>query len=142
MELPMTSSSLGFTIDLSGSLDTAVDAVTGALAAEGFGILTRIDVHTTLKQKLDQEFRPYIILGACNPQLAHRALTRSAEVGLMLPCNVTVETVEPGKVVVRIADPALLMGAGDLGEDAVLGEVASEAREKLQRVAVSLGGSV
>ena len=81
---------LAFEVQLHEPYFRAVEQVTAALKAEGFGVLTRIDVHTTLKEKLGQEFRPYTILGACNPQLAHRALSRRAEAGLLLPCNVTV----------------------------------------------------
>lgn len=121
-------------------LDAAIDQVTQALQAEGFGVLTRIDVRETLKKKLGVEFRPYVILGACNPTLAHQALAARAEVGLMLPCNVTVEEAAPGAALVRIADPELMMTVGDLGESAALREVGSEARARLLRVAAALRG--
>ena len=112
--------------------------MTQALQAEGFGVLTRIDVHETLKKKLGVDFRPYVILGACNPALAHKALTARAEVGLMLPCNVTVEEAKPGAAVVRIADPEMMMTVGDLGSSGALREVGDEARTRLLRVAAAL----
>lgn len=131
------STNLGFEVTLAAPFEEAVEDTTQALAAEGFGILTRIDVQATFREKLDEEFRPYVILGACNPSLAHRALSANAEVGLMLPCNVTVEAAENGSRV-RIADPELVMSAGTLGGDPVLGEVAADARAKLRRVADGL----
>ena len=94
----MTTTSLAFEATLAQPFDRAVETVTAALKAEGFGILTRIDVHHTLKEKLGVEFRPYAILGACNPTLAHKALSHYAEAGLLLPCNVTVETSGAGSV--------------------------------------------
>jgi uncharacterized protein (DUF302 family) len=119
-------------------VEAAIGRVTEALKSEGFGVLTRIDVRDTLKQKIGAEFRPYVILGACNPQLAHKALSARADVGLMLPCNVTIESVDADSSLVRIADPHLMMTVGDLGADATLQEVGGEARRRLQRVAVAL----
>lgn len=130
---------IAFEIELPDAYEQAVERVTGALKAEGFGILTRIDVHTTLKEKIGASFRPYAILGACNPPLAHRALSRDAEVGLLLPCNVTVEAAPSGSgSVARIADPRIMMSAGRFGDDAELAAVAGEARERLLRVATAL----
>lgn len=128
-------SPLGLEVGLPLGLDLAIERVTAALQAEGFGILTRIDVHTTLREKLGVGFRPYVILGACNPALAHKALTIRAEAGLLLPCNVTVESREQGTMV-RIADPEVMLRA--LGEDSALRETAREAAGRLQRVARSL----
>ena len=131
-------SQLGFEATLKLPFDAAVDKVTEALKAEGFGVLTRIDVHDTLKKKIGADFRPYVILGACNPQLAHKALSTRADVGMMLPCNVTVESAGAGESVVRIADPGMMMTVGDLGEVEELRQVGGEARSRLMRVAEAL----
>lgn len=133
---------IAFEVSLPGGYDAALDRVTAALKAEGFGILTRIDVHTTLKEKIGADFRPYAILGACNPPLAHRALSHNAEVGLLLPCNVTVEVAPSGEgCTVRIADPKMMMSAGQFGDDPTLASVAQEARDRLARVATALRGT-
>jgi uncharacterized protein (DUF302 family) len=131
-------SSIAFEARLQDGFDGAVEKVTAALKAEGFGILTRIDVHTTLKEKLGAEFRPYAILGACNPPLAHRALSHNAEVGLLLPCNVTVEADPAGGSIARIGDPQAMLAVGGFRNDLVFAEVAAEARGRLQRVAAAL----
>jgi uncharacterized protein (DUF302 family) len=129
---------IGFQITLNLSYGEALTAVTDALKTEGFGVLTRIDVHTTLKEKLGADFQPYTILGACNPPLSHRALSADPEVGLMLPCNVTVESADTGGSIVRIANPDAMLTIGTLGANPVLVEVAREARARLERVAQSL----
>jgi uncharacterized protein (DUF302 family) len=116
----------------------AVELVVNALKEHGFGVLTRIDIHQALNEKLGVDFRPYTILGACNPQLAHRALLAVPEVGLLLPCNVTVEETAGTESLVRIIDPIVMMESGGLGESEALKTVATEARERLQRVAESL----
>ncbi len=134
-----TSTTLAFELTLLDGYAQAVEKVTGALQAEGFGVLTRIDVDKTLKEKLGVDFRPYVIIGACNPPLAHKALTHRADVGLMLPCNVTVEADPAGPGCrVRIADPALMLSVGDFDRDPVLRDVAAEARTRLARVAEAL----
>lgn len=134
----MQSTELGFEIFLSVPYETALEQVSAALRNEGFGVLTHIDVKATLKEKLNADFRPYSILGVCNPPLAYKALSNRPDVGLMLPCNVTVETAENGGSLVRIADPATMLTIGNLNGEPALVEVATLAREKLQRVAQSL----
>jgi uncharacterized protein (DUF302 family) len=112
------------------SYDSAVEKVTAALKEEGFGVLTTIDVKKTLKEKIDADFKPYVILGACNPNLAHRALTTNDNVGLLLACNVVVAETDSGSEI-GIIDPTAMMGV--LGTDA-LEPVAAEAHERLSRV--------
>ena len=99
----------GISIKLAMSYEQAVEAAVEALKAEGFGVLTEIDVKATLKKKLDADFRKYIILGACNPPFAHRALETELEIGLLLPCNVIVYEDGDGSVVSAI-DPIVAMG--------------------------------
>jgi uncharacterized protein (DUF302 family) len=127
---------LGFDVTLPVGLESAIERVGSALKAEGFGILTRIDVHTTLRDKLGLTFRPYAILGACNPALAHRALSARAEAGLLLPCNITVEELPEHTTLIRFADPEVMLRL--LGEDSALQAPAKEARERLQRAAGAL----
>lgn len=114
--------------------EAALEKVTAALKVEGFGVLTSIDVKNTLKQKLDVEFRKYAILGACNPSLAHRALSQEPAVGLLLPCNVIVYE-EEGGTVVSIVDPIAMM---DVANSPALTPVAQEAAARLRRVAAAL----
>jgi uncharacterized protein (DUF302 family) len=130
--------SLAFEIALDQPYEQVVEKVTAALKTEGFGILTTIDVKATLKQKLNEDFRPYVILGACNPSLAHRALAHDARIGILLPCNVTVEATAAGGSLVRIGDPDALLQVGNMDKDPVVREVASQARERLQRAAWAL----
>lgn len=125
----------GRTVTLSTDFDTAVSRTIEALKGEGFGVLTQIDVKETLKTKLDIDFHPYLILGACNPPLAHRALTAAPEVGLLLPCNVTVAQVKKDRVAVSIIDPMAMLS---FVENPTLEEVAAEAAGKLDRVAAAL----
>ena len=120
-----------FSKELNISFDEAVEKVRGALAAEGFGILTEIDVRATLKKKLDVDFRPYKILGACHPESAYRALQAEDKIGLMLPCNVVVQEREPGQAEVSAIDPVASMAAVD---NPNLAEVAEGVRKKLASV--------
>lgn len=129
-----------FSIDVtvSGQIDTVIDEVTAALAVEGFGILTRIDVDKTFKKKLDVDFRPYVILGACNPALALQALTARADAGLMLPCNVTIEQSANNECIVRFADPMAMMTFADLGDNETLRQLGAEAAVKITSAASAL----
>ncbi|GAB4534875.1 MAG: DUF302 domain-containing protein [Anaerolineales bacterium] len=131
------SQSFAFQVSLAVPYEQAVEKVTATLKAEGFGVLTSIDVKATLKKKLDAEFRPYVILGACNPPLAHKALQSDPRVGLLLPCNVTVEATEDGALV-SIIDPQSMLEIGPLAGNPSIAEVAAEARTRLERVAQAL----
>jgi len=128
---------IGFDVRLSESFSEAEARVTEALKQEGFGVLTRIDVRATFKEKMGKEFRPYVILGACNPPLAHCALENDPRVGMLLPCNVVVEQRDDG-VWASIVNPEVLLAVGPLAQNAPLCSVASEARVRLERVAVAL----
>ncbi len=120
-----------FTRTLDMPFDRAVDHVTAALAAKGFGVLTTIDVKATMKKKLDVDFKPYFILGACNPKLAWGALQAEDKIGTMLPCNVIVTEAAPGKVEVAAVDPVASMSAI---ENPALGEIAGNVRQMLSDV--------
>ncbi|MBK8899585.1 MAG: DUF302 domain-containing protein [Anaerolineaceae bacterium] len=128
---------LGFDVYVNCSYDEAITAVTDELKKEGFGVLTEIDVKATLKKKIDVDFRPYKILGACNPNLAHKALSLAPQIGLMLPCNVTVSQEGDGRILVSIINPQQMMGMVDHPE---LEAIACDAEERLRRVASALDG--
>lgn len=132
-------SAMAYEVTIDAPYDQALQRVIDALQVEGFGVLTRIDVHDAFKEKLGVEFRNYSILGACNPALAHKALSSRPDAGLMLPCNVIVEEVD-GATLVRIVDPAAMLQAGGLAGDPVLEEVGGEAEVRLKRVARALEG--
>ena len=127
----------GFSIDLNLPLDRAIEAVREALKSEGFGVLTEIDVRTTLKEKIGADFQPYVILGACNPSLAFRALQDDIDIGMLLPCNVTVREEADGRTIISAFDPNVM---ARLSPSAGLKEVARLAREKLERVLEGLSG--
>lgn len=120
---------------LSLTYDEALQRVKDALKQEGFGVLTEIDVKETLREKLQADFRRYDIIGACNPQLAHRALQAELEVGLLLPCNVVVYEDDGGSVVAAF-DPEAAMG---LAQNAALQEIAQEAKARLVRALEKVG---
>lgn len=126
----------GIRVRLDVPYDEAVEKTTAALKEEGFGVLTEIDVKATLKKKLDADFRRYIILGACNPPLAHRALSTETEIGLLLPCNVIVYEDGDGSVV-SAADPAAMM---EVSGNPQLEPIAAEARERIERAVTALAG--
>lgn len=136
----MEHSPYGLSVTLAVAFDVAVVDTTAALKAEGFGVLTSIDVQQTLKTKLNRDFRKYVILGACNPVLADRALQAELEVGLLLPCNVIVyETADAQSVVAAMAPLAAL---GIVGANPALLEVATEADERLRRALTALEAAV
>ena len=132
----MTKYGFGKTVEF--SFDDAIVHVTQALQGEGFGILTDIDVAGTMKKKLNQDMPPYRILGACNPPLAHRALENEPSIGLLLPCNVVVRQDEAGTVHVEFMDPNAVL---ELVNKPEITALASEVRQRLERVSVALGGS-
>ena len=123
----------GKPVDL--GFDEAVETVTEELGKEGFGVLTEIDVQATLKKKLGEDMRPYRILGACNPPLAHQAVTAVPEIGLLLPCNVLVREDDEGKVHVSFMDPRSVLGLVDNPD---VEPLAAQVREKLERVLAAL----
>jgi uncharacterized protein (DUF302 family) len=128
---------LCFQVKLPDPYEKAIEKVTAALKTEGFGVLTQIDVQATLNNKLNADFHSYVILGACNPPLAHRALQSEPMIGTLLPCNVTVEAAEGGSLV-SIANPEVMLTLEPLSSNSEIMLVASEARARLERVAASL----
>ena len=129
----------GFTTTLTGlSFETALSRTIEALKLEGFGVLSDIDVQHAMKDKLGVEMRPYRILGACNPPLAHQALQAEPDIGLLLPCNVIVREQAAGSVVVGFLDPQIMVGL--VGRDDIR-PVANEAETRLRRVCASLAGT-
>jgi uncharacterized protein (DUF302 family) len=123
----------GKTVDL--GFEEAVETVTEELGKEGFGVLTEIDVQATLKKKLGEDMRPYKILGACNPPLAHQAVTAVQEIGLLLPCNVLVRETDEGKVRVSFMDPGAVLGLVDNPD---VEPLAAEVKTRLERVLAAL----
>ncbi len=124
-----------FSTNLKGDMNTIEQDVTEALKEEGFGVLTEIDVQATMKKKLDIDQRPYKILGACNPTLAHQALTAEPDIGLLLPCNVVIREEEDASITVAFMDPEAVLTLVDRDDVA---ELAKEVRGRLERVRQTL----
>ena len=127
----------GMSIMLSGTIDEVKPQVLSALKAQGFGVLTEIDVQKTMKEKLGVEYEPYLILGACNPQLANRALTADRSIGLLLPCNVVIQQMG-GEVKVSILDPEIMFSVVEPEVKDALSTLPQEARQRLQAALDSL----
>lgn len=125
----------GHHIQINGPFEQALERVQAALKAEGFGVLSDIDIQKAMKEKLGKDMPPYRILGACNPPLAHQALQADPEIGLLLPCNVTLRQAPDGRVVVGFLDPQTMV---QLTSNAAVGAVAGDAAQRLTRVRESL----
>jgi uncharacterized protein (DUF302 family) len=121
----------GFSVNVSGTMDSIQERVVDELQKEGFGVLTEIDVAATLKKKLDIDRKPYRILGACNPVLANQAIEADPDIGLLLPCNVIVREEDDGSITVGFMDPAAVLKLVDVDGIEVL---AGEVRARLERV--------
>lgn len=139
MTATMTETTYGLSVTVELPYADAIEQTKQALAREGFGVLTEIDVRATLKSKIGVDFEPYIILGACNPGLAHQALTAEQEIGLLLPCNVVVRAINDDRSAVSAMDPQAALG---LVDNAAVAAVAAEARERLKRALLSLADDV
>lgn len=133
----MDQTAYGFGQTVSLPYEEAVERTKEALKAEGFGILSEIDVRKTMKEKLNADFRPYVILGACNPPLAHKALEAEPDIGLLLPCNVVVREEANGQSRVMAMDPEAALG---IVHSAALEEIAGEAKSRLQRAMAAVSG--
>ena len=129
---------IALTTVLHTSFDDAVERTRAALAEQGFGVLTEIDMKKTLKDKLGADMEEYVILGACNPPLAHRALQAEPEIGLLLPCNVTVREQEDGAIAVGFLDPQMMV---QLTSTPGISAVADEAAQRLDRARAKLAGA-
>lgn len=129
---------LGFDVEVPLPFDAAVARVKDALKQEGFGVLTEIDLRAAFREKLNRDFRPYVILGACNPPLAYSAITADPAVGLLLPCNVTVETKDETVSLVRLTNPEALLSHGALGGSEDMANIARDASARMARVADAL----
>ena len=130
---------LSFDVEMPLAFEPAVQRVKEALKEEGFGVLTEIDLRAAFLEKLGKPFRPYVILGACNPPLAFAAVSADPSIGLLLPCNVTAEAIGDGRTMVRLTDPEALLGSVIReGAPAALAPVAADARGRMRRVAERL----
>jgi len=125
---------LGFNVELPLSFEDAVTRVRDALKQEGFGILTEIDLRAAFREKLGREFRSYTILGACNPPLAFSAISADPSVGLLLPCNVTIESIGEHRTMVRLTNPEALLATASLETSSEMASVARDASDRMSRV--------
>jgi uncharacterized protein (DUF302 family) len=121
---------INFKREINGTIDDAIEPVTRALGAEGFGVLTRIDMHSKVKEKTGKEIIPTVILGACNPDLAYEAYTSNSDVASLLPCNAVIREVEPGRISMEFIKPTAMM---EILGDAKLAELAQEADTRIER---------
>lgn len=124
-----------FSTEITDDFNAAIDKVTEALKQEGFGVLTSIDIQATMKAKLDVDGKPYTILGACNPPLAHKALDADPDIGLLLPCNVVVRENDKGSITVSFMDPEAVLGLVNRDD---IKELAADVRARLKSVCDSL----
>jgi uncharacterized protein (DUF302 family) len=122
---------INFKREITSTLDAAIERVTNALKGEGFGVLTRIDLHSKIKEKIGKDLRPVVILGACNPQLAYEAYQRNPDVASLLPCNAVLREIADGRVSIELAKPSSLM---EMLGDQELVVLAKDADARLQRV--------
>jgi uncharacterized protein (DUF302 family) len=132
------SQALGFEVELAMPFEASIERVKSALKEEGFGVLSEIDLRAAFQEKLGKEFRQYMILGACNPPLAYAAVTADPSVGLLLPCNVTVESAGEARTIVRLTDPEVMLGGLGANMPAEVTAVAKDARERMVRATESL----
>ena len=128
----------GMQITVKGSFEDVKASVVKALKAQGFGVLTEINVQQTLKEKIGVDFEPYLILGACNPRLAHQALSADRSIGLLLPCNVTLRSLGGDEVEVSILDPEVMFGVTDPETKTTLATLPQEAKTRLQAALAAL----
>lgn len=128
-------SDLNFKKEVSGDLETVIATVTEKLREQGFGVLTRIDLHTKVKEKIGKDLKPTVILGACNPQLAYDAYLANSDVASLLPCNAVIRETESGKISVELAKPSALM---KMLNDAELVSLSREADRRLELALASL----
>lgn len=130
--------SIGIEVALNVPFEQAIEVLTSELKKEGFGILTRINAHKILAEKLGIDFRPYVILGACNPHLAYQALSADPLAGLVLPCNITVESTPEDYALIRIANPLTIMDVGGLSNSPVFKTISQQAYDSISRVVQAL----
>ena len=130
----------GMDITVKGSIDEVRSKLEKALKAQGFGILTEIDVRQTLKNKLGVDFRPYLILGACNPPLAHQSLEADPSIGLLLPCNIVLQSV-PGGIQVSILDPEVMFSVVDPEIQELMSDLPQQVKSRLQAALATLAAT-